>query len=194
MNFIWTIVFLLSVVVIGIKGPAELLKGLISASNSALSLSFELLAIYAIWLGLLKIVENTKVSQGLSKGLSPLIGALWGNNLTADAKKYLSMSLATSVLGIGGASVPYGIKAVENMDDGSGVATFPVIMTIIFASSGVQLLPTTVMSLMTAAGSTNPSFIILPTILSGLVTTIVGVALALMLNKIFKKNKKVKEL
>lgn len=194
MNFIWTIVFLLSVVVIGIKGPAELLKGLISASNSALSLSFELLAIYAIWLGLLKIVENTKVSQGLSKGLSPLIGALWGKNLTADAKKYLSMSLATSVLGIGGASVPYGIKAVENMDDGSGVATFPVIMTIIFASSGVQLLPTTVMSLMTAAGSTNPSFIILPTILSGLVTTIVGVALALMLNKIFKKNKKVKEL
>ena len=185
---------MLSVVVIGIKGPAELLKGLISASNSALSLSFELLAIYAIWLGLLKIVENTKVSQGLSKGLSPLIGALWGNNLTADAKKYLSMSLATSVLGIGGASVPYGIKAVENMDDGSGVATFPVIMTIIFASSGVQLLPTTVMSLMTAAGSTNPSFIILPTILSGLVTTIVGVALALMLNKIFKKNKKVKEL
>lgn len=194
MNFIWTIVFLLSVVVIGIKGPAELLKGLISASNNALSLSFELLAIYAIWLGLLKIVENTKVSQGLSKGLSPLIGAFWGKNLTADAKKYLSMSLATSVLGIGGASVPYGIKAVENMDDGSGVATFPVIMTIIFASSGVQLLPTTVMSLMTAAGSTNPSFIILPTILSGLVTTIVGVALALMLNKIFKKNKKVKEL
>ena len=109
--------------------------------------------------------------------------------MNKDAKKYLSLSLSTSVLGIGGASVPLGIKAIENMDDKSGVITFPMIMTIVFASSGVQLIPTTVMVMMISSGSTNPSFIILPTMLSGLVTTIVGVLLAKLCERISKKVK-----
>lgn len=163
---------------------------MIGATNSALSLSFELLAIYAVWLGILGIVENTKLSNFLSRLLSPLINLLWGkNSMSNEAKKFLSLSLSTSVLGIGGASVPLGIKAIEHMDDKSGVITFPMIMTIVFASSGVQLIPTTVMGMMISSGSTNASFIILPTILSGLVTTIVGVVLAKLCEKFSKKIK-----
>jgi spore maturation protein A len=165
---------------------------MIGATNSSLSLSFELLAIYSVWLGILGIVENTKLSIGLSKMLSPLIDLLWGkNSMNSQAKKYLSLSLSTSVLGIGGASVPLGIKAVEQMDNKTGIITFPMIMTIVFASSGVQLIPTTVMGMMISSGSSNPAFIILPTILSGIVTTVVGVSLALLLEKISKtKNKR----
>ena len=167
---------------------------LIGATNNALRLSFELLAIYAVWLGILGIVENTKLSLFLAKILSPLIDWLWGKkDMNPEAKKYLSLSLSTSVLGIGGASVPFGIKAIEKMDNKTGIVTFPMIMTIIFASSGVQLLPTTVMGLMVASGSTSASFIILPTILAGLCTTIVGVVLAKILERVSKFRAKRKE-
>ncbi len=178
-------------VLLSFVSPDKILPTMIGATNSSLSLSFELLAIYAVWLGILGIVENTSLSKGLSKLLSPLINLLWGkDSMNEQAKKYLSLSLSTSVLGIGGASVPLGIKAIEQMDDKSGIITFPMIMTIVFASSGVQLLPTTVMGMMISSGSESPAFIILPTILSGLVTTIVGVLLAFIFEKISKRKKR----
>lgn len=190
MNKIWVIICFFSCLFLCFTSPNAVLPSMIEATNSALSLSFELLAIYAVWLGILGIVENTKLSSFLSRILSPLINLLWGkDSMNKDAKKYLSLSLSTSVLGIGGASVPLGIKAIENMDDKSGVITFPMIMTIVFASSGVQLIPTTVMGMMISSGSTNPSFLILPTMLSGLVTTIVGVLLAKLCERISKKVK-----
>ena len=188
MNKIWVIICFLSCIFLCLTSPDSILPSMIGATNSALSLSFELLAIYAVWLGILGIVENTKLSGFLSRILSPLINILWGkNSINKEAKKYLCLSLSTSVLGIGGASVPLGIKAIEHMDDKSGVITFPMIMTIVFASSGVQLIPTTVMGMMISSGSTNPSFIILPTILAGLVTTVVGVFLAKLCEKISLK-------
>lgn len=191
MNKIWLIVCLIACAVLGFINPESLLPTLIGSTNSALKLSFELLAIYSVWLGILGIVENTKLSSFLAKLLSPLIDWLWGKkDMDKDAKKYLSLSLSTSLLGIGGASVPFGIKAIEKMDNKTGVVTFPMIMTIIFASSGVQILPTTVMGLMVASGSNNASFIILPTILAGLCTTVVGVVLAKILEKITKRKKK----
>jgi len=194
MNKIWLIVCTISCIILGIICPESILPDLIGATNNALWLSFELLAIYAVWLGILGIVENTKLSLFLAKILSPLIDWLWGKkDMNPEAKKYLSLSLSTSVLGIGGASVPFGIKAIEKMDNKTGIVTFPMIMTIIFASSGVQLLPTTVMGLMVASGSTSASFIILPTILAGLCTTIVGVVLAKILERVSKFRAKRKE-
>ena len=169
--------------------PSIILPSILSASSSAVSLSLELLGIYAVWLGIISIVENTSLSKSISNRLSPIIDKLWGKNLTSEAKKYLSLSISTSLLGIGGASVPLGIKAIENMDDKSGTANFPIIMTIVFASAGLQFLPTTIMSLMTVAGSSNPSFIVLPTLLAGLTTTTVGMALAIICEKISKKRK-----
>lgn len=193
MNTIWIVVCLVSYIILLFVNPSLTLPTMLKATNSALSLSFELLIIYAIWLGILGIIEHTKISNFLAKLLSPLINWLWGKkNISAEAKKYLSLSLSTSVLGIGGASIPYGIKAIEKMDNKSGTITFPMIMTIVFASSGVQLLPTTVMGLMVSSGSSNPAFIILPTLLSGLVTTIVGVCLCVLCEKIsvkYQKNK-----
>ncbi len=170
--------------------PQSVLPTIIGSANSALQLSFELLAIYSVWLGILGIIENTKLSAYIAKMLSPLIDWLWGKkDMNLQAKKYLSLSLSTSMLGIGGASVPLGIKAIEHMDKKTGTATFPIIMTIIFASSGVQLIPTTVMGMMISSGSENPSFIILPTILAGLVTTVVGVVLAKLCEKLSLKFK-----
>lgn len=189
MNIIFAIVLTVSIGCLAFTAPELVLSAMLSGSNSAILLAFELLAIYAVWLGILGIVENTPLSNLLAKALSPLIDRLWGKNLNKEAKNYLALSLSVQVLGIGGASVPFGIKAIEKMDDKSGTATFPMIMTIIFASSGVQIIPSTIMSLMQTCGSSNPSFIILPTILSGLCTTIVGVVLTIVLEKLSKKKR-----
>lgn len=190
MNIIWKILILFSLVMLTLSSPESVLPAFLDGSSSAVSLSIELLSIYAVWLGLIKIVEKTAISNALSRCLSPVIDFCWGKNISKKAKNYLSLSLSATFLGIGGAAVPLGIKAVEELDDKSGKVNFPIIMTIVFASSGLQLLPTTIMSLMANAGSVNPSFIIIPTFLSGLATLSSGVFLAMMARKLQKRRKK----
>lgn len=172
--------------------PTEILPVFLTGSSNALTLSLELFSIYAVWLGIISIIENTKLGAFISKLLSPIINKVWGKDLSKNAKNYLSLSISASLLGIGGASVPLGIKAIEEMDDKSGIVTFPIILTIIFASSGLQILPTTIMSLMSVSGASDPTKIILPTFLSGLVTLGSGFGLA-FLCKFLSKNKKARE-
>lgn len=177
-----------------LSAPSEILPAMLLGSQKALNLSLELWFIYAVWLGIIGIIENTPISTFLSKLLSPIINFFWGKNLPKKAKKYISLSISTSLLGLSNASTPLGIKAIEELDDKSGTITFPIIMTIIFASSGLQLLPTTIISLMTASGSTSPEFIIVPTLLSSLATFLVGAILALIIKKLTKvKKAKVKQ-
>lgn len=189
MNKIWSIIICTSILLLVFTDPSSFLPSLLTGSEKALSLSFELLFIYAIWLGIIKIIDKTPISGFISKLLSPVINLIWGKNINQDAKKNLSLMVSTSLLGIGNASIPLGIKAVEKLDDKSGTITFPIIMTIVFASSGLQLLPTTIMSLMTSCGSVNPEFIIIPTLISSLATLTVGTILAKLLNKISLRKK-----
>lgn len=187
MNKIWSVVLILSLSLMIFISPENILPSMLLGSTNAINLAIELLAVYSVWLGIISIIENTKLSHYLSLSLAPIIRKLWGKNLSKEAKKYLSLSISASLLGIGGASVPLGIKAIENMDDKSGVVTFPIILTIIFASAGLQFLPTTIMSLMTISGSKNPTVIVLPTFLAGLSTTCIGFILAFICEKISKR-------
>jgi len=189
MNKIWTIVLIIAIAILCINSPQTVLPSMLDGSTNALTLALELLAVYAVWLGIISIIENTKLSMWLGKSLSPLIRWIWGKNLTKEAKKYLTLSISASLLGIGGAAVPLGIKAIEHMDDKSGTVTYPIIITIVFASAGLQFLPTTIMSLMTLSGSSNPSAIVLPTLLAGLSTTISGFVLSYVCEKLSKKLK-----
>lgn len=173
--------------------PSNILPTILTGSKNALILSFELLAIYAVWLGIISIIENTKLSYYIAKCLSPIIDLFWGKNIDKEAKKYLSLSISASLLGTSGASVPLGIKAIEKLDDKSGYVTYPIIITIVFASAGLQFLPTTIMSLMTVSGSTSPEFIVIPTFLAGLVTTFSGIGLAVLCEKISTKLKRRKK-
>ena len=190
MNKIWSFIVVASLITLTFYMPDMILPTILNASNSALTLSLELLAIYAVWLGIINILENTPISNKISKLLSPVIDKLWSKDLSSNAKRNLSLSISSSLLGIGGASVPLGIKAVEEMDDKTGTINFPIIITILFASAGLQFIPTTIMSMMTVAGSVAPAKIVLPSLLAGIVTTFSGIGIAHLINHLSKRRKK----
>ena len=82
-----------------------------------------------------------------------------------------------------------GIKAMQALDDGSGKANFSMIMLIVVNATSIQLLPSTVISLRSNAGSADAADIILPTLLSTIVTTGLGIAFVLICDMIHKKLK-----
>ena len=180
MNKIWMFLIIISISALLFIDPKLVLSGLISGSNKAVKLSFELLAIYAVWVGIFNILELTGISKWLTKILSPLIDLIFGKkNLSPKAKEYVSMNMSANMLGMGGAATPMGIKAIESMneDNNSGNVTYPMTMLIILSCTSLQLLPTSIIGIMTNAGSTNASSIILPSLLAGFLSTIVGILL-----------------
>ncbi len=162
--------------------PTLALDTMLGASQKSFELCFDLLVIYSIWLGLIQIAEDSGLSNNLARGLSPVTKKLFGP-LDPQTNKLISMNIATNMLGMGGVSTPMGIKAMERLQDGSDKATPNMKLLMIIACSSLQILPTTVIGLRIACGSVSPADIFLPTLISTIISTVIGVSIALILNK-----------
>ncbi len=189
MNKIWLFMMLISLGTLIYVNPSVVLSEMIGASASALELCIELCAVYAVWLGMLEIVEASGLGEKLAKLLRPIIKKLFRVD-NEETQKMIALNMSANMLGLGNAATPMGIKAMQALDDGSGRATFSMIMLIVVNATSIQLLPSTVIGLRSSAGSLNPADIILPTILSTIVTTACGIIFVLLCDKIAKKLKK----
>jgi spore maturation protein A len=193
MNKIWIFLFIISIIALCFGDPTKVLSGLLTASNTAVKLSFSLCAIYAIWMGLFMILEKSGLSQKVSKLLSPIINKIFGKcNLSEESKKYVSMNISANMLGMSGAATPLGIKAIESMQKDNkdkSSASFPMIMLVIISCSSVQLLPTSIVGMLASAGSSNPTSIIFPSILCSIISTTIAILLGLLCHTIFDKKK-----
>lgn len=197
MNKIWIILFVSSIISICLFDPTLVLSGLLNASNKAVKLSFELCAIYAIWIGLFSILEQSGISKKVSKFLSPIINKIFGkNNLSEESRKYVSMNMSANLLGMSGAATPLGIKAIESMQKDNpdkSTISFPMIMLISISCSSIQLLPTSIIGMLSNAGSANPTGIILPSTLCSILSTLIAIFLVYIFHFIsikFKTRKK----
>ncbi len=176
MNVLFVLIFVVSVVMISVSEPEKVTSAMLSGATDAVSLSIKMLAIYAVWTSVLKLMEKTGLDKKLTKLFRPVTKRLFKNE-SEKAVDFATLCIASNVLGLGGASTPAGIEAVRLMDDKSGVATKNMVMLTVISATSLQLLPLTVLSLMSEYGSVAPSSIILPSIISTLSSTIIGVTL-----------------
>lgn len=175
-NVIFTFIFIVAVVIISVSSPDEVTASMLMGATNAVSLSLKMLAIYAVWTSVLKLMEKTGIDKKLTKLFRPLTRRLFRNE-SEKAVDLITLNVASNVLGLGNAATPAGIDAIYLMDDKSGVATKNMVMLTVIAATSLQLLPLTVLSLMTEYGSTAPSAIILPSIISTFSSTVIGVLL-----------------
>ena len=188
MNKIWFWLTVVSICILIYVNPEIVLPTMLTASEDTIKLCVSLCAIYAVWLGILQVMEDSGINKKLSKFLSPISKKLFGP-VDEKTNELLCMNISCNILGMGGAATPLGMKAMQRLDDGSGVANRAMIMLIIFASTSLQILPTTVIGLRITAGSLSPSDIILPTIISAVATTFSGIFIALICEKFRRKRK-----
>lgn len=174
------------------RDPSSVLDSMIDASGEAFSLCIELCAVYAVWLGVLELVEASGLSEKLAKLLHPLIKKLFKID-DKETEKMIALNMSANILGLGNASTPMGINAIKRLDDGSGVATNAMIMLIVLNATSLQLLPSTVIGLRSSAGSASPSDIILPTIIATFCTCLLGICLVKLCNHIRDKLKRKKK-
>ena len=189
MNKIWQLMMVCALCILIVNDPANILTEMIGASSLALGLCVELCGVYAVWLGILELVDASGLGDKLAKILRPIIKKLFKVDNT-EIEKMIALNMSANMLGLGNAATPMGIKALKALDTNGVVASPQVIMFIVINATSIQLLPSTVISLRSNAGSINPADIILPTLISTTVTTGVGIILTLVCNKIRLRKKK----
>lgn len=188
MNKIWLYIVLLSSLILIYTNPSIALPTMIQSASECITLCLELCAVYAIWLGILQILEDSGLSDKLAKFLSPIVKRLFKIE-DKEAIKLISVAISANFLGLGNASTPAGIKAMERLDDKSGKISYAMIMFMVLSSCSIQILPTTIMGLRASAGSGNPADIILPTLISSIIATSSGVFLTYFISKRREKNR-----
>ena len=172
-----------------VVNPSATITSMIDASASALDLCLNLCAVYAVWLGILEILDASGLSEKLAKLLRPIIKKLFPQ-ANLQTQKNIAINLSANMLGLGNASTPYGIKAMRGLDDNSGIANSSMIMFMIINACSIQLIPTTTIGLRATAGSSSPADIILPTLISSFTACGIGIAMGIICSKIRSKIKR----
>ena len=175
MNAIWTTLVLICFVVVTFTNPNGLLNLCVDSATQALNYCFQLAAIYALWQGVFCVAERCHLVERLAKLMSTLNNFLYGN-VSKEAKYYLSLNMASNIVGIGNASTPSAISAIKLMESGNKLTRGGAMLFVINAC-GLQLVPTTVMGLRTSFGSRNPSAILWPTVVCTICSLVLGVLL-----------------
>lgn len=187
MSKIWIIMLISSIVMTIFSSPGSIVSTMMTASKMGVTMAIEFIGIYAVWLGVMQLLDDCKLSNKLSSILSKPVRKIFGQT-DAETEKNICLNIASNIIGIGSAATPYGIKAMKGLDKGDYKATRAMIMLVVINSTGIQLLPTTVIGMRAMAGSVSPSCILLPTVIATFLPTILGILLVVSLCKKRKKH------
>lgn len=186
MNIVFFILFLVSIVFLLFTDPTKILPAMQSGSFKAVELCFNLISIYAVWLGLLELVDKSSLGQKIAKIIRPITHFLF-ENLDSETENLVALNISSNMLGMGNASTPSGILAMEKFAKFSTKIDKNMIILLILNTCTIQILPTTIIGVRVQYGSVSPADIILPNIISSFLTTFIGIGLVIFIERIRKK-------
>ena len=175
MNILFSSVFLLSCFLLLVTKPDVFLSALLEGGKQGATLCCALIATYAVWMGVMKVWEDSGISKKLSHALKPIAKRLFKTE-DEETLSAVSMNLSVNLLGISGAATPYGIQAAKLLDK-SPQAEYASALFFVLNATSIQLLPTSIIAVRTSLYSVNPTDIVFPTLLASLFSTLLGVLL-----------------
>ena len=196
LNWIWIAFFIIAFVIALVKlvffGDFEVFPSMMdstfSSSKTAFEISLGLTGVLALWLGIMKIGEKGGVVNILAKILSPLFTKLFpdipkGHPVTGS----IFMNIAANMLGLDNAATPLGLKAMEQMQElnpKKDTASNPMIMFLVLNTSGLTLIPISIMVYRAQMGAAQPTDIFIPILLATFFSTLAGVIITSLFQKI----------
>ncbi len=188
LNYIWVAFFFIAFIValgkLVFLGDMDIFTELVNAtfdsSKNAFEISLGLTGILALWLGIMKIGEQSGMIGALSRWLSPVFCRLFPDIPKGHpAMGSIFMNLSANMLGLDNAATPMGLKAMKELQElnpHKDTATNPMIMFLVINTSGLILIPVSIMVYRAQMGAAQPTDIFIPTLLTTTVSTFVGVA------------------
>ncbi len=190
LNYIWLSFLLIAVLVGGFSGklPAMTTGAFETAETAVMKIALPLVGLMAIWLGIMRLAEQSGLVQIIARALRPLMRVLFPE-VPPDhpAMGAMVMNMAANMLGLGNAATPLGLRAMEHLErlnPRPGTATNAMCTFLAINTASIQLVPTTAMSLLAVAGSKNPAAIVITAFLATCCAACSGVLSAKLLERL----------
>ncbi|MFZ5448023.1 MAG: nucleoside recognition domain-containing protein [Thermodesulfobacteriota bacterium] len=189
MNTVWLLVICISVLFSAVSGRIdEFTKAMFEAGKAAVEVCLYLVGIVSLWLGLTKILEDSGLIYKLSNFFGAAVSLLFRNIPKGHpSTTAITLNLLANLFGLGNAATPLGIKAMEDLqtlNDRPDTVTFEMMLFIVINTSSIQLIPFTVIGLMANYGSNNPNIIVLPVLVSTVISSAIAVAILFLFKKL----------
>ena len=196
LNYIWIgfiiIAFVIALVKLIILGDVTVFPALIdstfASSKTAFEISLGLTGVLSLWLGIMKIGERGGVVNVLARALSPVFTRLFpdipkGHPVTGA----IFMNIAANMLGLDNAATPLGLKAMEQLqtlNPNKETATNPMIMFLVLNTSGLTLIPISIMVYRAQLGAAQPTDVFIPILLATFFSTVAGIIITSIYQRI----------
>jgi spore maturation protein A len=190
LNYIWFGLMAIALIVAAINGTAEAVtRGAVESASTAVQIAIGLVGIMTLWLGMMRVAEAAGLVSLVGRALRPLLRWLFPDVPPAHpAAGAIVLALAANMLGLNNAATPLGIKAMEELqtlNPDKDTATNAMVTLMAITTAGVQLVPASMIGVLAAAGSTNPTAIIASTILATAAGTVAAVIAARALERFY---------
>ena len=196
LNYIWIAFFIIAFLIALVKlvfwgdftvFPA-MMDSTFSSSKTAFEISLGLTGVLALWLGIMKIGERGGIINVLARVLSPVFTRLFpdipkGHPVTGS----IFMNIAANMLGLDNAATPLGLKAMEQLQElntKKDTATNPMIMFLVLNTSGLTLIPISIMVYRVQMGASQPTDIFIPILLATFFSTLAGIIVTSLYQRI----------
>lgn len=187
LNYIWVAFFVTAFVIalfrLVFMGDVEVFPAMMNStfetSKTAFEISLGLIGVLSLWLGIMRVGEKGGVINMLSRLLSPVFVRLFpdvpkGHPVTGS----IFMNLSANMLGLDNAATPLGLKAMEQLQQLNGkkdTATNPMIMFLVLNTSGLTLIPVSIMVYRAQLGAAQPTDVFVPLLLATFFSTLAGI-------------------
>jgi spore maturation protein A len=187
-HFIWLFLLLSGAVAAAAKGQIEMVTmATLSGAKDAIAVCFGLISILVFWLGMMQIAQDAGLLKKLAKLLRPVARFLFPSiPENHPAMGYILSNMSANLFGLGSAATPMGIKAMEELqklNPDKQTATPAMCTLLALNTSGLTLIPTTVIGLRLKYESLNPTEIIGPTIIA----TFIATSMAILIDRYYQR-------
>jgi len=188
MNIVWLLLIAAAVITAVFKGTMpEVSNATFKSAGTAVELAIGLVGGMTLFLGLMRVAQDSGLIQLLARALRPVFRFLFPEvPKDHSALGAIAMNFGANILGLGDAATPMGLKAMQELqalNPDKESASNAMCMFVALHSSSLQLIPVMIISLRAAAGSKNPSEIIVATILA----TLISMAVAVVVSRLFAR-------
>lgn len=188
MNYIFYFLIIFSIIFGIINGRTqEVVNAILDGADISVRIALSLIGIMAFWLGIMRIAEKAGLVQWIAKIIKPVTKWLF-NDVPPENEAIgnIALSVSANALGLTNAATPIGLKVMQELQDineEKDTASNSMCMFLAMNTAGFQIIPATVIAVLVAVGSKNPTEIIMPT----LIVTSFAFVSAILMAKLFQK-------
>ena len=170
-SILWTFLIIIGILYSLITGNIEAINNsILTNAGKALELILSLLPTIVLWSGIMKIAEDAGVLTKFASFLKPILSKLFPSvPSNHPSLGYIASNIAANMLGLGSAATPFGLRAMselQKINSKKDTASNAMITFLVLNTAGVTIIPTTIIALRLAYGSSSPTAIIAPAVIS----------------------------